>query len=132
MHLLWLLLLLCECNCNMAQTKFSDGPGNPFKNFQTWMKLNVTWDNACNRFVFVCLLWKQNRLFNPQQDKPIKPLFSAYVETRPKCVLWKQKRLSNSRQDINRFKPFFCGNTHIVFIKCELFVVVGDVLTTYC
>ncbi len=44
------------------------GGGYPFKNFQTCLKLNFTWDKACNRFVCVCVLWKQKHLSNSWQD----------------------------------------------------------------
>ena len=44
------------------------GGGYLFKNFQTCLKLNFTWDKACNRFVCACVLWKQKRLSNSRQD----------------------------------------------------------------
>ena len=52
------------------------GGGYPFKNFQTMVEAEFTWDKSCNRdecgvWVGVCVgvLWKQKRLSNSRQDK---------------------------------------------------------------
>ncbi len=47
------------------------GGGYPFKNFQTWLKLNF-YSRQCVQWIWVsvCVPWKQRELSNSRQDNP--------------------------------------------------------------
>ena len=52
------------------------GGGYPFKNYQTWLKLNFTWDTSCNRFVCVCVsCGNKSSFLIPDKIHCFKPLF---------------------------------------------------------